>query len=65
MRNRRNGWLAGVGSFVLALIAGLYLTGRKESGAVHADTAITTEKAAAQAGAKVLPTDPKLKVEPK
>jgi hypothetical protein len=47
------------------LIAVLFLTGGKDSGAVHADTAITTEKAAAQAGATVLSADPKLKVEPK
>ena len=50
---------------LLAVIVGYLLIGGKDSGAVHADSGVTTEKAAASAGAKVLPTDPKLKVEPK
>lgn len=49
----------------LGAAAGLFLIGGRDSGAVHADSGGTTETAAAAAGARVQPTDPKLKVEPK
>jgi hypothetical protein len=49
----------------LAAIVGYLLIGGKDSGAVQADSGVTTEKAAAWASAQVLSTDPKLKVEPK
>jgi hypothetical protein len=48
-----------------SLAASYLLIGKKDSGAVHADSEVTTDQAAAQAGARVLPSDPKLKVEPK
>jgi hypothetical protein len=44
---------------------GYLVIGGKDSGAVHADSGIKTEQAAADAGAKVRTTDPKLKIEPK
>ena len=48
------------------LVALAYLMiGGKDSGAVHADVGVTTEQAAAKADAKVLPTGPPLKIEPK
>ncbi|MBW7968399.1 hypothetical protein [Bradyrhizobium sp. BR 10289] len=42
--------------------AGLLLLPAKEA---DAGRTVTTEQAAADAGAKVLPTDPKLRIEPK
>jgi hypothetical protein len=50
-----------------ALLAGaaLYFLGGKHSQTVQADSGRTTEAVAATAGARVLPTDPPLKVEPK
>ncbi|MFT4120841.1 hypothetical protein [Bradyrhizobium sp.] len=65
MRDKKNGWLAVGGTLVLAGVVVFYWSGDKGSGAVHADTAATTQTAAAQASAKVQPTDPKLKIEPK
>ncbi len=49
----------------LLVIGYLLMIGRRDSSVVHANPGVTTEQAAVQAGAKVLPTDPKLKVEPK
>lgn len=40
------------------------MIGGKKPGTVHADSYTRTETAAAAAGAKILPTDPPLKVEP-
>ena len=45
--------------------AGFLLIGGRDFGAVHADSGVTTEAAAGAAGARVQPTDPPLKVEPK
>ena len=64
-RKARTSTLAVVGLVVLAAAAFYLLTGGKNAGVVHADTGITTQKAANAAGARVLPSDPKLKVEPK
>ena len=50
---------------LFAAVVGYLLVGGKDSGVVHADASATTEKAASLAGAKVLPTNPKLKIEPK
>ncbi|QOZ65945.1 hypothetical protein [Bradyrhizobium arachidis] len=52
---------------IVALVAaaGLFLMRGRDSGAVHADFGVTTDSAAAAAGARVQPTDPPLKVEPK
>jgi hypothetical protein len=44
---------------------GYFLVGGTNNGAAQADKGVTTEATAAAAGARVLPTDPKLKVEPK
>jgi hypothetical protein len=41
------------------LAGGELLLGGKDSGAVHADAGMTTELAAAKAGARLLPTDSK------
>jgi hypothetical protein len=51
----------------VALVVGvaLYCVGGKNSQTAQAGSGATTETAAAAAGARVLPTDPKLKVEPK
>ncbi|MFT4118144.1 hypothetical protein [Bradyrhizobium sp.] len=67
MRKKRSAhWLIASGTAIAAcLVAGYLLIGEKHSGAVHADSGVTTEQAASQAGAKVLPTDPPLKLEPK
>ena len=67
MRNKRSArWLISSGTAIAAcLVAGYLLIGGKQSGAVHVDSGVTTEQAASQAGAKVLPTDAPLKVEPK
>jgi hypothetical protein len=50
-----------------ALLAGsvIYFLGDRNSQGAQADGAATTNSAAATAGARVLPTDPKLNVEPK
>lgn len=59
-------------SSILALVAAafvvgaaVYLLGNGNSQTAQADNGATTETAAAAAGARVSPTDPKLKVEPK
>lgn len=49
----------------LGAAVGYAMIGGKNTGAVHADSYTRTETAAAAAGAKILPTDPPLKVEPK
>jgi hypothetical protein len=65
-KNRKPRWITASGVLLIAAIAAGYLMiGGKDSGAVHANYGVTTEQAAAHAGAKVLPTDPNLKVEPK
>jgi hypothetical protein len=65
-KKRKAHWLIAGGTLIMAgLVAGYLPIGGKDSNSVHADSGVTTEQAAAQAGAKVLPTDPKLKVEPK
>lgn len=51
-----------------ALVAGaigFFLLGRTDRLSAEADSGATTEFVAAATGARVLPTDPKLKVEPK
>lgn len=62
MRKKRNErWLAESGTLLLLFVVlGYVLSGGK----VHADAGVTTEQAAAEAGAKVLPTGPALKIEP-
>jgi hypothetical protein len=53
---------------VAALVASavIYLLpGGKREGSVHANSGVTTERTAAEVGARVLPTDPALKIEPK
>lgn len=57
--------LALAAMLVLGAGVGIFLIGGRDSGAVHADSGVTTEAAAAAAGATVQPTDPPLKVEPK
>jgi hypothetical protein len=42
-----------------------WLVSGKKPGQAQADTSATTEAAAASAGAKVTPTEPKLRGEPK
>jgi hypothetical protein len=65
LKKRKAHWLIAAGTAVTAcLVAGYLLIGGKNSGA-PADSGVTTEQAAAQVGAKVLPTDPPLKLEPK
>lgn len=62
--NQKPLWLM-LGTVVLMATIALLLNGGGDSSAVHADSGITTQTAAATAGARVLPTDPKLSVEPK
>jgi hypothetical protein len=57
-----------VAAVVAALVIGaigFFLFGRTSTGTVQADSGSTTEAVAAAAGARVLPTEPGLKVEPK
>ena len=54
-----------MGMVLAAVVVGYLLVGGKNGGAVRADAGMATEKAAVSAGAQVLPTAPKLKVEPK
>jgi hypothetical protein len=57
-----------LGLGAMALIAGgigYFLLALKGSDTAQADSGKTTEAVAAAAGAQVLPTDPKLKIEPK
>ncbi|MGL9622357.1 hypothetical protein QRQ56_30695 [Bradyrhizobium sp. U531] len=66
VRNKRSArWLISSGTAIAACLATGYLLGGKHSGAVHADSGVTTEQAASQAGAKFLPSDARLKIEPK
>ena len=44
---------------------GYFLLGRENNGPAQTDSGSTTEAVAAAAGARVLPTEPKLQVEPK
>jgi hypothetical protein len=48
-----------------AAIGVFWLIGEKKPGQARADTSTTTETAAASAGARLTPTEPKLQVEPK
>ena len=65
-KKRKSQWLSASAALLIGVIVlGYFMIGGKDSGAVHADSGVTTEEAAAQASAKILPTDPKLKVEPK
>lgn len=64
-RMARKSLLTLAAMLALGAAAGLFLVGGRGSGAVHADSGVTTETAAAAAGARVHPTDPPLKVEPK
>jgi hypothetical protein len=51
---------------VLAAAIGVFwLVGGKKPGHYQVDTGATTERAAASAGAKVTPTAPRLRIEPK
>ena len=50
---------------VLAAAVGYVVTGGKDSGAVRANSGVTTATAAERAGAPVMPTDAHLKIEPK
>ena len=52
-------------SRLLAGAIGYFLLAPKRSDAAEADSGKTTEAVAAAAGAQILPTDPKLKIEPK
>ncbi|WP_291692169.1 hypothetical protein [Bradyrhizobium sp.] len=45
--------------------AALYLLPIAKDSSVRADAGVTTKRTAEAAGATVLPTDPKLKIEPK
>ena len=65
MRMARRSLLTLAAMMALGAAAGLFLIGGRGSGAVHADSGVTTETAAAAAGATVQPTDPPLRVEPK
>ncbi|MGL9622366.1 hypothetical protein QRQ56_30765 [Bradyrhizobium sp. U531] len=65
-KKRSSLWLLASAALLIGVIVlGYFMIGGEDSGAVHADSGITTEQAAAHAGAKVLPTDPGLKIEPK
>jgi phage-related minor tail protein len=64
-RMARESLLALAAMLAIGTAGGLFLLGGRDSGAVHADSGVTTEAAAAAAGARVQPTDPHLKVEPK
>lgn len=64
-KKRKERWSTVSGILLLFVALGYLLVGGKDSGVVHADAGVTTEQAAAQAGAKILPTDPKLQIEPK
>jgi hypothetical protein len=56
--------LMAAGALTIAIVAlSFFLVVNR--GKVRADRGVTTETAAASAGAKVLPTDPKLRIEPK
>ena len=50
---------------LLGCVLGFFLIGRKEQTVVRADPGVTTETAAVAAGARVTPTEPKLRIEPK
>ena len=65
MRTTTQGSLLVLIAALLLGAAGYLLIGGKDSGAVHAESGVTTEQAAAQAGAQVLPTVSKLVAEPK
>ena len=65
-KNRNERWLAAGGTLLLFFIVlGYVLVGGKDPGKVRANAGVTTEQAATEAGAKVLPTDPALKIESK
>ncbi|MBV9561986.1 MAG: hypothetical protein JOY90_16310 [Bradyrhizobium sp.] len=56
-----------IAAAAVALIAAaaLYLLPIAKDSSVRADAGVTTKRTAEAAGATVLPTDPKLKIEPK
>ena len=67
-RIRRSFFESAVAFGLLALMAGLagyLLIGGRHADVAKADSKATTEMAAEAAGAKVVPTEPKLSVEPK
>jgi hypothetical protein len=64
-RMARESLLTLAAMIALGAAAALFLLGGRNSGAVQADAGVTTEAAAAAAGARVQPTAPPLKVEPK
>jgi len=53
------------GALALGIAALCFFLLGNEAANVRADRGVTTQTAAAAAGAKVLPTDPKLRIEPK
>jgi hypothetical protein len=65
LKRRDELWLASGTLLLAGILLGYLLIGGILSAAGRAGSGTTTGQAAAQAGAKVLPPDPKLKVEPK
>ncbi|MBP1294254.1 hypothetical protein [Bradyrhizobium elkanii] len=61
--NRKFLLLAGAAAVTTAV--GFFIAGGRDSQKAHADRDLTTETAAAAAGAQVIPTEPKLRIEPK
>lgn len=53
------------GGAVTAAAVCFFLVGARDFQQAHADRSVTTEAAAAAAGARVTPTEEKLRVEPK
>lgn len=64
-RKAQKSWLVVATMALLGSLVGYLLIGSKDSGTIHADSGATTETAATAAGARVLPTEPQLKIEPK
>ncbi|WP_426611166.1 hypothetical protein [Bradyrhizobium sp. McL0616] len=64
-RKSRQSVLTAVRMALLSTMVGYLMFDTKDSGAVHANPGAMNEKAAASVGARVLPTAPLLKVEPK
>lgn len=65
MKRKAQGSLLALIGAVLLAAAGYLLVSGKDPGTVQAHTGVTTEQAAAQAGAQLLPRDSKLGFEPK
>jgi hypothetical protein len=57
--------LASAAIVLAAAIGHFWLIGGKKPGPARADMGTTTETAVVSAGAKVTPTEPKLRIEPK